>query len=408
MENLVERRVEKEIIKWIDSKEILAIRGPRQSGKTTLLYKIMNFLKERGKERIHFISFEDDMEKEKFEKNPKEYIEYYIGEDREKHFFLLDEVQYVKNAGKLLKLIYDSIENIKIIITGSSTLDINEVGSYLVGRILFFELYPFSFEEFLIAKGTKDYDYYIKNRFRLDSAKEVDTLFLDKLNILLKEYITYGGYPKIVLEKNIEKKKFLLKNLFLTYVEKDIVKIYGIKYKQKILDLVRNLASINSSIINYDELCSLTGLYNKELKEILSILENTYIIRLIKPFHRNLTSELRKNPRVYFIDTGLRNFITERFDFSEEEFGKLLENYVLNNFGEEKVNYWRTKSKAEVDFILKEKIPIEVKLNPKFTKALRSFISVYNPEIAIIINLYSSSKTKVEETKIFNVPAALI
>jgi len=408
MENLVERRVEKEIIKWIDSKEILAIRGPRQSGKTTLLYKIMNFLKERGKERIHFISFEDDMEKEKFEKNPKEYIEYYIGEDREKHFFLLDEVQYIKNAGKLLKLIYDSIENIKMIITGSSTLDINEVGSYLVGRILFFELYPFSFEEFLIAKRTKHYDYYIKNRFRLDSAKEVDTLFLDKLNLLLKEYITYGGYPKIVLEKNIEKKKFLLKNLFLTYVEKDIVKIYGIKYKQKILDLVRNLASINSSIINYDELCSLTGLYNKELKEILSILENTYIIRLIKPFHRNLTSELRKNPRVYFIDTGLRNFITERFDFSEEEFGKLLENYVLNNFGEEKVNYWRTKSKAEVDFILKEKIPIEVKLNPKFTKALRSFISVYNPEIAIIINLYSSSKTKVEETKIFNVPAALI
>jgi len=405
MKHFVEREREKEIIKWLDSKEILAIRGPRQSGKTTILNKIMEMLKEKGK-KVHYISFEDDLEREKFEKNPKGYIEYYIGEDREKSFFLLDEVQYIKTAGKLLKLIYDSIENIKIVITGSSTLDINEVGIYLVGRVLFFELYPFSFTEFLKAKDAKAHQYYIKNKFAI--SKEISTLFLDKLNIYLKEYLQFGCYPRVVLERNIEKKKFLLKNLFLTYIEKDIVKVYGIRYKQKIIDLIRNLASINSCIINYDELCSLTGLYNKELKEILSILQDTYVIKLIKPFHKNLTSELKKNPKVYFIDTGLRNFITGRFDFSDEEIGKLLENYVLNRFKEDKVNFWRTTAKAEVDFILKEKTPIEVKIHPKLTRALRSFISTYKPEIAFIVNLTSFSKTNIGKTRIFIVPAALI
>lgn len=405
MRNFVEREIEKDVIKWLNSKEILAIRGPRQSGKTTLLNKIMEMLRKKGR-KVHFVSFEDDLEREKFEKNPSGYIEYYMGGNKEKHFFLLDEVQYIKNAGKLLKLIYDSIENVKIVITGSSTLDINDIGVYLVGRVLFFELYPFSFSEFLRAKDIKLYEYYIKNKFV--SSKKMNILFLDRLNIYLKEYIQFGGYPRIVLEKNIEKKKFLLKNLFLTYIEKDIVKVYGIKYKQKIIDLIRNLASINSGIINFDELCSLVGLYNKELKEILSILENTYVIKLIKPFYKNLTTELRKNPKVYFIDTGLRNFITGRFDFSDEEFGRLLENYVLNRFKEEKVNFWRTTAKAEVDFVLKEKTPLEVKINPKLTRALRSFIHTYKPDRAFIVNLNSFSKIRIDKTRIFIVPAALI
>jgi len=407
MKNLIERDIEKSVMKWLDSEEVLVIRGSRQVGKTTLLEKIGEKLKEEGK-KVHLITFEDDIEKEKFEKDPRGYVEFLIGEDKEKHFFLLDEIQYVKSAGKFLKLIYDTIKNVKIIITGSSTLDLNEVGSYLVGKALFFELFPFSFAEFLRAKDIKTYEYYIKNKFNVNSPKKLNTLFLDKLNLLLKDYITYGGYPKIVLEKEIESKRFLLKNLFITYIEKDIVKVYGIRYKQKIIDLIRNLSSINSSIVNYDELGNLAGLYNKELKEILSILEDTYIIRLIKPFHKNLASELRKNPRVYFIDTGLRNFISERFEFSNEEFGKLLENYVLNKFKEERVNYWRTKSKAEVDFVLGEEIPVEVKLTPKITRAFRSFVSAYNPKIAIIVNLNSFSESKLGKTKVYIVPASLI
>jgi len=195
--------------------------------------------------------------------------------------------------------------------------------------------------------------------------------------------------------------------LFLTYIEKDIVKVYGIKYKQRIIDLIRVLSSLNASIVNYNEICSITNFYYKELKEVIGILEDTYIIKVIKPFHKNLVSEVRKNPKIYFIDTGLRNFITGRFDFSEEEFGKLLETYVLNQLREE-VKYWRTTAKAEVDFVLINRtIPIEVKVNYKITRAIRSFISKYKPENAFIINLNSFHKTKINNTIIFIVPASL-
>ena len=298
----IKREIENEVFKWIDSKEIIAIRGTRQCGKTTFLKKISEALIHRktSKENIHLISFEDDFEKEKFEKNPKEYISYYVKENSVKHYFLLDEVQYIKNAGKLLKLLYDEFKNIKIIITGSSTLDLNEIGSYLVGRVLLFEMYPFLFSEFLESKDANLFNYYTKRKIKLTDKRIVlggEPIYLDKLNKLLREYVLFGGYPAIVLEKDIEKKKFLLKNLFLTYIEKDVVKIYGSKYKQRISDLIKYLSSINSGIINYNEIACITGLYNKEVKEILHILEETYIIRLIKPFHKNLSTELKRNPR---------------------------------------------------------------------------------------------------------------
>lgn len=410
MERMIPREIEKQVVEWLERKEIIAIRGPRQCGKTTFLYRLIELIKEKGtpKNNIHYISFEDDFEKEKFEKNPKDYISFNLGTGR--NYFLLDEVQYIKNAGKLLKLIYDSLENIKIIITGSSTLDLNDLGSYLVGRVVLFDMHPFSFGEFLRAKNEKLYRYYQAKRigFHTEKIKTEEIIFLEDLNKLLKEYITFGGYPAVVLENDIEKKKILLKNLYQTYIEKDIVKVYGSKYKQRIGDLVKCLSSLNASMINYTELSSSISLYDKEVKEILSILEHTYIIKIIKPFHKNLTTELRRNPKVYFVDTGLRNIISDRFDFSDDEYGKLLENYVLNKLRNGKINYWRTTAKAEVDFILNGKIPIESKASAKITRSFRSFIDAYKPKTAFLVNLNSFSEVKINETLVFIVPFALL
>src|SRR3989344_8142882 len=411
MEYLIPREIEAKISPWLESKEILIIRGPRQSGKTTLLHKIARDLSGKGikKERIHFFNLEDDLEKEKLEKDPKNYFQFYLSNDTEKHYFFIDEVQYLSAAGKILKLIYDSQFNLKIVVTGSSTLDLSEVGSYLVGRALFFELYPFSFYEFIQAKDHGLFEHYKKYRFNPKKPVLPPTLFLDKLNLLLWEYATYGGYPRIVLEKDLEKKKFILKNLYLTYIEKDIVKIYGSKYRQKILDLVKTLAALNASILNYSEISTTTSLYFKEIKDILGILENTYIISLITPFHKNLVSELRKNPKLYFFDLGLRNFLINRFEFTDEEKGKLLENVVFSNFREEKVNYWRTTAKAEVDFFLAERnLPIEVKLHPKVTRSLHSFLDDYQPPQGLLINLSQSSTEKVEKTELWIIPAAFL
>ncbi|MEK6867789.1 MAG: ATP-binding protein [Nanoarchaeota archaeon] len=402
----VKRDIEKKLFLWLENKEILAIIGPRQCGKTTLLKRIQEVLFEKHKEGcVHYISFEDELERITFEKDPQTYIASYINSE-EKHFFLLDEVQYVKNAGKILKLLFDNNDAIKFIITGSSTLDLNQIGSFLVGRVLFFSLAPFSFSEFLSIQDKRMHVYYETQKISLQKPHLVDTLFLAKLNKHLEEYITFGGYPAVVVEKSREKKIILLKNLFTTYIEKDIIGLYGIRYKDKIISCIKYLASILGSILRYEEVCQVSGLYHKEAKEILSILENTFVIQLVKPFHKNLVTELKKNPKVYFIDSGLRNITINRFAFTDDEYGHLLENYVSSLVKD--ARFWRTKAKAEVDFIGEDMVAIEVKSTPKITPSLLSYIASYNSKQAFILTKDAVEKRKVGIVEIYILPISLI
>ena len=110
----IKREIEKEVERWLKSREIVAIRGARQSGKTTLLMRLKDILKNKGVDtkRIHYISFEDDLTRIKFEENVKEFIEFHLT-SKKKHYFLLDEVQYVNDVGKKLKLVFDSFSNVR-------------------------------------------------------------------------------------------------------------------------------------------------------------------------------------------------------------------------------------------------------------------------------------------------------
>jgi len=405
----IERDIEKEVEKWLDSREIIAIRGPRQSGKTTFILRIKEILKGKGveDERIHYISFEDDLVRLKFEEGVKEFLEFYLTSDK-KHYFLLDEVQYIKDVGKKLKLVFDTFDNTKLIITGSSSFDLTSLGSYLVGRIIFFNLHPFSFSEFLKTKDKRYINLYNTLKINLES-EEIDikkTVFLDELNKLLHEYLTYGSYPRIVLEKVIGKKRDLLKNLFITYIEKDIVAMYGIKYREKVVKLLKAVASISGGVVNYEILSMYSGLKYHEVRDILPLLEDSFVIFIVKPFYKNLMNELRKNPKIYFVDYGMRNYLLENFENISFDF--LYENFIHNELKRNyRVNYWRTTAKTEVDFTLEYKkdiIPIEVKVKPKITRSFRSFIQHYNPEKAFIMGLNAVDKKKINNCNVFILP----
>lgn len=405
----IERDIEQEVKQWLDSREILAIRGPRQSGKTTVLLRMKDTLKKNGieEERIHYISFEEDIIRLKFEENEKEFIQFYLT-SKEKHYFLFDEVQYVNQLGKKLKLIFDSFHNIKILITGSSSFDLTNLGSYLVGRVLFFDLYPFSFKEFLKTKGKKYENLYQKLSIdiRAENRSIEKTVFLDDMNKLLHEYLTYGSYPRIVLENDPNKKKTLLKNLFITYIEKDIVALYGKKYRENVVKLLQAIAKISGNVVNYETLSSHSFLKYADVREILPLLEDSFVIHIVKPFYKNLMNELRKNPKIYFVDYGLRNYLLERFD--SVSFDILYENFIHNELKRDhQVNYWRTTAKTEVDFIITQKtnnIPIEVKITPKITRSFRSFIHQYQPKNAFIMNLDTIEKTRIDHCNVYTIP----
>jgi len=151
---------------------------------------------------------------------------------------------------------------------------------------------------------------------------------------------------------------------------------------------------------------------------MISILSETYIISLIQPFYRNPITELRKVPKVYFFDLGLRNYIVDNFNPLEKrtDSGALVENLVFlslkNRFPEAAINYWRTIAKAEVDFVLRirdDTVPIEVKYQgfkePKVSRSLLNFIKSYETERAVVVTRDFWSKTKINDTTILFTPA---
>ena len=209
----------------------------------------------------------------------------------------------------------------------------------------------------------------------------------------------------------------ILKNIYETYIGREIIELLKIHDVYKFRKLTTLLSSQLGGMINYNSIASLCNSYYKEVLEILEILEETFVIRTIRPYHKNLKTELRKNPKVYFFDPGLRNYLLGNFNDLEKrtDTGVLVENFVLNQLSylTEKINYWRTLGKAEVDFILTfggELVPVEVKFTPRpaISRGFRSFISAYNPTRALVITKGYWDEIKIGKTLVKFIPACYV
>jgi len=415
--------------KWIDRREIYAIKGPRQSGKTTLLKMLKEYLIEKKKinpDNIIFLTFEDRDILEKFSEDPKEFVRSYIGQkNKERFYFLLDEFHYVEEGGQKLKLLYDLFENIKFTITGSSSLELTgKTAKYLVGRMFSFYLPQMSFAEYIHIKSQQMNNVYTERskllRDFIVSGKDFKLkkdIFESDFKNHYEEYSLYGGYPEVVKTEDLETKKVILKNIYDTYVTKDIIELLKVNKVSKFRNIVKLLAVRISSLINFNNLCNDSDTYFKELKSFLSILEETYIIYLLKPFYTNKATELKKNPKLYFMDTGLRNFAIDNFKgipFRTDK-GNLMENAAFIqlhiNFPEIPLKYWRTLAKAEVDFILereKDLVPIEIKYanlsEPKISRGYRNFLLKYKPQKALVLTQGFCGQLKVNSSMVKFVP----
>ena len=406
------RKIEKKLDRWLDRKEIILMKGPRQSGKTTL------FLHLKEKLGGNYVTLEDEENLLSFEKNPKEFVKRYTGNNKNNLF--LDEAQYCKNAGKTIKLIFDLYsDNLKLFITGSGSFDIKvEIGKNLVGRAIYFELIPLDFEEFLMWKAKDLHKVFIDYKksftdFVLEGENfNVETAFEKEFTSLLQEYLLFGGYPAIVKENNKDLKKELLKNLTRTYLEKDIFFFFNIMHLEKFKNLLNYISFNNGSIFEISSIMRELHMDFKTIKNYLSVLSNTYIISLLSPYYKNLTTELKKTKKIYFNDTGLRNSLMNNFLPLENrrDKGILYENYIFNelksNFNE-KMNYWRTTGKAEVDFILhldNKLIPVEVKSQTKIRKSYLSFLKTYKPKTGVVFTEKEFKIKKIEDTKVAFIP----
>ncbi len=359
----VERKISGLFQKVAGAYTVVAVVGPRQAGKTT-------FLKEKMRERrSSYVLFDDPDARALFDADIKKFEKQYLAGYE---LAVLDEAQQCKDAGSKLKYLADTGN--KIWVTSSSeTLLEEEVLSYLVGRVSIVKLYPFSLREFLAAKG----------------QKETTTDILERS---VWEHMAYGGYPKAVITEDTELKKIILKDLYETMLLKDVARTFSIEDLPALEAFTRYLSINTGGLLSYESIMKDLKLSFQTLKKYLDALEKSYIIIRVPPFHTNKTKEITKQPKAYFIDTGLRNHAAK--EFNPEPSGELFENYVLTELLKEGFTpkYWRTKTKVEVDFIIendRELIPIEVKLSAepgRVERSLRSFIEEYKPKKALVVS----------------------
>jgi len=413
----IPRSLETELKPYLARKEAVAIVGPRQAGKTTLLKKIEASLVKQEKS-VKYYSFESTTDLNLFQSD----IESFALLNKKYDVIIIDEFQYAKEGGKLLKLLVDTTPA-KYIISGSSSLELTfQIGKYMVGRLLSFKLYPFSFREYLAAVDSELHQLLkqkIPDIFSLLTHKEIFGTEIKQL--LLKhftDYLIWGGYPAVALAQSGTEKKKLLESIVNNYLLKDIGSLLKLATEDELQALARFLATQIGNLINYKELTNVSNLKYPALIKHLNILKQTYIINLIKPFFVNKRTELVKNPKIYFVDNGFRNFILGDFRQSHQrsDLGALVENVVLSEVqrrGFDRINFWRSKSGAEVDFILQANgklLPVEVKFSPReiIGKSLHSFINKFSPPEAIVFTKGYFATKIVKNTKVKFLPVYYI
>ncbi len=405
---LIKRKLFDELVKHLSAKEISIIVGPRQIGKTTLMKELMKHIEPAKKIVFFNLDFEND---KKFFESQELLLKKIKLEIGESGFVFIDEIQRKNNAGLFLKGIYDLDLNYKFIVSGSGSLELKEqIKESLTGRKRIFELLPVTFEEFLNFKTDYKYENNLNEYLRLE---------MEQTNYYLSEYLSFGGYPRVITEVSIEEKTKIINEIYNSYVEKDIVNLLNIDRPDAFTLLIKLLASNIGKLTNYSILSQQIGISVATLKKYLRYAEKTFIIHTLSPFYRNIKKELTKSKTIYFYDMGLRNFANDIFQLidNKNELSFLFQNFVKNILYEKvrwtpwKINFWRTTDKAEVDFVIvsgNKIIPVEVKYssikNNVIKRSLRSFIEKYSPSLAYVVNLEHSTKIKIKNTTVVFIP----
>lgn len=361
----------REIETPLDSRKIVAISGPRRSGKTFLLfYQIEKLISQKiPKERILYINFDDPrllpFNHRDMEDLLEAYFELYPHLKNKKIFAFFDEIQNVKNWEKSIRRIQDS-QNFQIFLTGSSSKFLSkEIATSLRGRAINYELLPFSFREILGTKGIKITPEIFHSRER----------FLIKN--YLSQYFKEGGFPEVVLEKKKDIKIRILKEYLETMFFKDLVERFNIKNQSVLREMIKYLASNISSLFSLNAFWKwIKQTYPTSKKTLInyaSYLAEIGLFFLVRKFSFSLKEQTQTPRKAYIVDNGLRT--AYGFKFSEDR-GKVLENSVFLKLKQKQTKdplmeifYWRDYEQREVDFVIKTgrkiKELIQVCANPE-------------------------------------------
>lgn len=428
IKTLKNRDVFDKIVKFLDLPDIIVLMGMRQTGKTSLLYLLIDYLIKKDLEsNTFYFSLDDPIILSGFNKNIKE-LEIYLGGQKankqSKIYIFIDEIQYLDNPTGFLKYYHDNFPDYKFIVTGSSTFEIRKkFKDSLAGRKKIVHIHPLSFGEFLKFKNSEFGGDFL-NLNDIDKIKETKAGAIagEKLESGLREYLFFGGHPKAVNLEEQSLKIEELKDIYNSYIKRDIKDIGKIENITVYNYLIQTLGSQIGSLLNVQELSNTLNINQITLGKYIFLLENTFVIYLLRPFFRNKRKEISKMPKIYFEDVGIRNMVVNDFRKIDlrSDLGNLAENFVFTELNKkleagDELYFWRTIGKQEVDFVLKkgvEQIPIEVKYKefkkPQITLGMKNFIKTYKSKTAIVATKNYQGFDTIYECNIYFIPAYLI
>jgi len=376
---LYKRTIFDKITPFLGTETIIVLHGARQVGKSHILFYIRDFLTQKGKKVVYFDLEYPDLLAD-FNKGVDVFLAslqargYKIGQEI---YVLIDEIQYLDNPSSFLKIIADHYKSIRLIVSGSSTFDIkSKFKDSLAGRTTPYEVFPLSFEEFLVFK-----------EIGYDLSKVTADSQINHLRQLYKEFVIYGGYPKLVLEREEEKKKSYLLQVIDTYIRKDVRDLAQVGDIRKFNNMLYILAAQSGQLLDMTALSKETMVSFPTLQKYLNVLEETFVVKLLSPYSKSPSVEISKNPKVFFYDSGLQSLLWFS-NFQHTLLGSVFETNIfgelVKKYGRQNIYFWRTKYGQEIDFILKKDVivPIEVKINfQRFEKGpIESFRKKYSSE----------------------------
>jgi len=344
-----------------DGNKGVVIYGPRQAGKTTLVEDTLAQLGGRvarinGDQRG---SWQDVILSREIGKLGGFLADYDV--------LFVDEAQRIPEIGLTLKIILDNFKRIKVVATGSSSLDLaSKIGEPLTGRVWTYKLFPVSWGELK------------------------DVLGLAQLEDSLEERLIFGSYPELFSTDGLEAKAKYLKDLTDAYLYKDLLEFSGIRNSGKIRDLLKLLAFQVGSQVSLSELAKSLEISKDTVARYIDLLEKSFVVFRLKGFNRNLRKEVVKMDKIFFYDLGVRNTLIGNLNFlsSRDDAGQLWENFLVvermkaMEYAERLYShyFWRLTSGAELDLIEEKGGKLtgyEFKWGGKMPKEPKSWVKTY-------------------------------
>jgi predicted AAA+ superfamily ATPase len=374
-------------------KAVLVI-GPRQSGKSTIIWHTIKELIPN----VLFLNMEDPLLRLSLN-SPIDFTDLVEKEYPFIKAVFIDEIQHMEEAGLFIKGIVDTKLHFSLFVTGSSSFDLrSKTRESLAGRAHRAILYPFTLTEIIKSKGT----------LNKVAAKHI-------VEETVTEQIIHGSYPAVHLARGNERKRGLLNDLVEALILRDASDLFKIKRIDAFRKLLTLLAMQIGNIANVSELASLCHANVGTVVSHIEILEESHIVKALRPFAGGKRREITSAAKVFFIDNGIRNMLINNFSENlgiRTDGGQLFENWAFTEIQKAmpllgSLYFWRSKSNAEVDFIIDfagKLSGVEVKFahpdKPKLTKSAHSFIEAYAPERFAFLNLSLDEKIIVGSTEV--------